>query len=141
MFKRTETHEPAYLAVLLLGIPAILSTQLVRHFNSVPLAFCISITTYILTLVSSIIIYRISPWHPLARYPGPIICKITKGRSAYVSTTGKQHENYRMLHERYGDIVRVGKTNKSLAFVFETEYCDCKVPTNFPYAIRLRLMD
>lgn len=61
-----------------------------------------------LTLASSILVYRLSPWHPLANYPGPLICKITKFHLAFLSLKGKQHIYYVKLHQKYGDVVRVG---------------------------------
>lgn len=61
-------------------------------------------------LLSSITIYRISPFHPLAKYPGPVICKISKIWGAWLSHQGKIHLYYGELHKKYGPIVRIGRT-------------------------------
>lgn len=65
-------------------------------------------STFWSTLISSILVYRVSPWHPLAQYPGPLICKLTKFYLAFLSLRGKQHLYYSQLHKKYGDIVRIG---------------------------------
>lgn len=107
VFKRTETKEYLNILVLLLIVPSALSALFRPYFSawtSIPLAFA----TYLGTLVCSIIVYRLSPFHPLAAHPGPVLCKISKLYFALISQTGKQHFYYRQLHERYGDVVRVG---------------------------------
>jgi hypothetical protein len=53
--------------------------------------------------------YRLSPFHPLAKYPGPVIAKTSKLWAAYVCARGDLHRYYKNLHNRYGDVVRVGK--------------------------------
>ena len=65
-------------------------------------------STYLATLLSSIAIYRLSPFHPLARYPGPIGCKLSKFYLGFVSCPGFQHKYLKSLHDRYGDVVRIG---------------------------------
>lgn len=50
-----------------------------------------------------------STFHPLAKYPGPTINKLSMLWMAYVTSDGKQHIYYKKLHDAYGDIVRVGK--------------------------------
>ena len=98
--------------------------------SGVPLTFLV----YFLTLVGSVITYRISPFHPLAQYPGPFIAKLSKlwmvdlspfaydigadgHTQVYISWTGKQHIYYARLHERYGDILRIGELPRSLVRV------------------------
>ncbi|TFK45973.1 cytochrome P450 [Heliocybe sulcata] len=56
----------------------------------------------------SIFGYRLSPFHPLAKIPGPIINKITSLRLAYIVYSGKRHVILGELHRRYGKIVRTG---------------------------------
>ena len=60
------------------------------------------------SLITSILVYRASPWHPLAKYPGPLICKLTKYHLAFLSLSGKQYLYYSELHKKYGDVVRIG---------------------------------
>ena len=68
----------------------------------------VSYATYLSTLVSSIIVYRVSPIHPLAQYPGPIGCKVSKFWMGFICIPGYQHQYIKALHERYGDVVRIG---------------------------------
>lgn len=56
------------------------------------------------------ILYRLSPFHPLASYPGPFAARISKFWAAYNTfTRGDMHRTLRALHEKYGEVVRVGK--------------------------------
>lgn len=71
-----------------------------------PLA--LSFTTHLSTLALSIILYRVSSLHPLSRFPGPLGCKVSKLWMAVISRSGYQHRYYKALHERYGNIVRIG---------------------------------
>lgn len=66
-----------------------------------------SIHVLILFLVT--IAYRISPWHPLASYPGPFLARIGSIWLAYVSFTGRRHLILDRLHETYGRFVRIGR--------------------------------
>ncbi|KAJ7681743.1 cytochrome P450 [Mycena rosella] len=54
-----------------------------------PLSFFRVLANYIVffsTLSTSVIVYRISPWHPLAHIPGPTANKITKLWGAWISS-------------------------------------------------------
>ncbi|KAF9468211.1 cytochrome P450 [Collybia nuda] len=113
IFKRTETHEPIYLAILLLGIPTIMTGALISHSATFLTAVISTFSIFWTTLSTSIIVYRLSPWHPLAQYPGPMICKITKFWFAFLSLKGRQHIYYTELHAKYGDVVRVGPNELS----------------------------
>lgn len=42
-------------------------------------------------LCSSVIVYRLSPWHPLANYPGPALAKLSKWYMAYWIGKGDRH--------------------------------------------------
>ncbi|KAF5379710.1 hypothetical protein D9615_005671 [Tricholomella constricta] len=113
IFKRTETHEPSHLAALLLGFPAALTPLVMHHSSSILGAGSTTFLTFWATLGASIITYRLSPWHPLAKYPGPLICKASKLWLAVLSLHGKQFTYYAKLHEQYGDVVRIGKSGLS----------------------------
>jgi hypothetical protein len=65
-------------------------------------------TIYILTLTFSVIAYRLSPFHPLAKYPGPLLARISRFWWFYAALTGKHHLLAQKLHEKYGDVVRTG---------------------------------
>ncbi|KAJ7577377.1 cytochrome P450 [Mycena floridula] len=64
--------------------------------------------TFLLSLSVSIIAYRLSPFHPLAEYPGPVFARISKWWMAYQIGTGRRHLIHRKLHEQYGAWVRIG---------------------------------
>jgi hypothetical protein len=65
---------------------------------------------HLITLVSSVVFYRVSPFHPLAEYPGPLIHKVTKLRMMFLLQSGRHHEEIRRLHLQYGRFVRTGKS-------------------------------
>ena len=94
-------------SALLLITPSCLSVLLIPQrgiVNGVVTTFA----SYFGVLVSSIVLYRISPFHPLAQYPGPLLAKITKWWHAYQVYNGKQHIYIQQLHKKYGDVVRIG---------------------------------
>ncbi|KAJ6134372.1 Cytochrome P450 E-class group I [Penicillium sp. IBT 18751x] len=63
----------------------------------IPLAF--------LAYVLAIIVYRI--WfHPLAKFPGPILAKVTNLYGGYFAWKGDLHVDMLRCHEKYGDVVR-----------------------------------
>ncbi|KAI1789088.1 high nitrogen upregulated cytochrome P450 monooxygenase 2 [Ganoderma leucocontextum] len=70
--------------------------------------------TYLSTLVTSVVLYRLSPVHPLAPYPGPFWCRISKLWLASIAATGKQSRWFAALHDKYGDVVRVGPNELSI---------------------------
>ncbi|KAF5340888.1 hypothetical protein D9758_012174 [Tetrapyrgos nigripes] len=114
VFKLSETHSPLHLAVLLIAIPSALSFSVQQHFSSIFLSICFIFSTYFFTLVTCIVVYRLSPWHPLGNYPGPVLCKLSKLWMAFVSQQGRQHIYLWRLHQKYGDIVRVGPNELSI---------------------------
>ncbi|KAH8101527.1 cytochrome P450 [Cristinia sonorae] len=72
--------------------------------------------TYHATLLSSIAVYRLSPFHPLAKYPGPITLKLSRMWVYRMAKSGKRHEYIRTLHEIYhSDIVRIGPNEVSIS--------------------------
>lgn len=95
-------------SALLLFTPAAVSTLLVSHFGALR-GLGLGFLAYFATLLSSIAIYRVSPFHPLAQYPGPLPAKVTKLYHVSKIWEGKQHLYLKELHDRYGDIVRIGK--------------------------------
>jgi len=116
IFRHFEPRSNLSHVILLLVIPALLS-QLISYigrslYSAVPLAF----TSYIGALIFFTLAYRLSPFHPLAKYPGPVIAKTSKWWAAYISATGDLHKYYKYLHDRYGDVVRIGRCRR-LPFV------------------------
>ncbi|KAJ7286362.1 high nitrogen upregulated cytochrome P450 monooxygenase 2 [Mycena rebaudengoi] len=76
--------------LVVLGVPI--------SYTSVPVVYF----SFITSLCSSIVVYRISPWHPLAEFPGPMVNKISKVWGAWVSLGGSQHRVNKQLHDIYG---------------------------------------
>ena len=109
-FKRFEPgHEsPFSLSALLLLIPSLLAVVLRLRFFSDLLAVAIAFSAHYTLLLIYTAIYRLSPLHPLAQYPGPILPRLSKWYSTYICKTGRLHLWYQRLHDQYGDVVRVG---------------------------------
>ncbi|KZP10113.1 cytochrome P450 [Athelia psychrophila] len=114
VFKRYEPSAPSTHLGLLVAVPAILTSLFVPHCSNTVFAFGSSFIIYVASLVASIIVYRLGPFHPLAKYPGPIMCKLSKLWMTYICTSGRQHIYYRSLHDKYGDIVRIGPNELSV---------------------------
>ncbi|KAG7104331.1 Cytochrome monooxygenase AKT7 like protein [Verticillium longisporum] len=59
-----------------------------------------------------LIVYRIF-FHPLAKYPGPLIAKVTDAYQLYHAWKGDRHLEFWRMHEKYGKIVRFGPNSVS----------------------------
>ncbi|KAI8948613.1 isotrichodermin C-15 hydroxylase [Xylaria longipes] len=59
-----------------------------------------------------LVIYRVF-FHPLAKYPGPFLAKITDAYQLYHAWKGDRHLEFWRMHERYGKIVRFGPNSLS----------------------------
>ena len=95
-------------SIVILCIPS--TALLIPHVESFFIAFALAFITFITALLGSISLYRLSPLHPLAKYPGPIRCKLTKIWTAWISFGGRAHIYYKTLHDKYGPIVRIGES-------------------------------
>ena len=108
VFRHFEPKSAPSRVTLLIVTPALLLLPVSytgrSPYTAVPLAF----TAYIGALLFFTLAYRLSPFHPLAKYPGPVIAKTSKWWAAYVSARGDLHRYYKSLHDRYGDVVRIG---------------------------------
>ncbi|KAI5364608.1 Putative cytochrome P450 [Septoria linicola] len=62
--------------------------------------------------ISGIVIYRIF-FHPLSKYPGPLLAKVTDLYSTYHALRGDRHLEFYRTHEKYGRIVRFGPNSLS----------------------------
>ncbi|EIM85229.1 cytochrome P450, partial [Stereum hirsutum FP-91666 SS1] len=60
------------------------------------------------------VLYRLSPLHPLASYPGPRIWWISNLKLVHVSLTGRRHLVIDELHAKYGPYVRIGPNSVSI---------------------------
>lgn len=97
------------LLTFLVLYPASMALCLGLVLRSVWLAPIIAFPAYYGLLGLKIVNYRMSASHPLATYPGPTICKITKFWMVYVTSQGKFHLYLKQLHDMYGPIVRTGR--------------------------------
>ncbi|KAI3318071.1 isotrichodermin C-15 hydroxylase [Xylariaceae sp. AK1471] len=59
-----------------------------------------------------LVVYRVF-FHPLAKYPGPLLAKITDAHQLYHAWKGDRHLEFWRQHERYGKIVRFGPNSLS----------------------------
>ncbi|KAJ7149971.1 cytochrome P450 [Mycena filopes] len=59
-------------------------------------------------------LYRISPWHKLADYPGPFFWRFSSLPLVLASFRGKRYILLDKLHEKYGDFVRIGPDSLSI---------------------------
>ncbi|KAI1493858.1 cytochrome P450 [Biscogniauxia mediterranea] len=58
------------------------------------------------------VVYNIF-FHPLRKYPGPKLWAISKVPFAVLFVSGNAHKKVKELHDKYGDIVRVGPNHLS----------------------------
>ncbi|EJD00159.1 high nitrogen upregulated cytochrome P450 monooxygenase 2 [Fomitiporia mediterranea MF3/22] len=105
--------------ILLVVIPSLPAACFLPHFqqDSAILAVLSAFALFYFSLVTSIVIYRLSPWHPLAKYPGPFLAKITKLWGLSKMAKGKNHLMHKELHEKYGPYVRIGPNELSVVDV------------------------
>ncbi|KAF8160353.1 cytochrome P450 [Mycena galopus ATCC 62051] len=68
---------------------------------------------FLASLGLSITAYRLSPFHPLAQYPGPLIGKATKLWSLWKASQGYKYLYLKQLHDQYGPYVRTGPNELS----------------------------
>ncbi|THH23060.1 hypothetical protein EUX98_g8119 [Antrodiella citrinella] len=115
VYKRYEPSGILATFSLQVLLPGVLSLLVKHQYSSILNAVATAYVGYWTTLLVLILGYRLSPLHPLAKFPGPIVCKVSKWWLAYQVTQGKVHEYHRELHARYGDVVRIGPNELSFA--------------------------
>lgn len=104
-----DTSRPFTQTLLLVVVPSFPAVMSLQYLNKPAILVLPSIFVLFYTaLTTSIILYRLSPWHPLARYPGPLFAKVSKFWAAYRVTKGKLHLDFKAVHDKYGEYVRVG---------------------------------
>ena len=87
---------------------AFLSAQ--KYWSPVPFSVFKVSALYFSTLAFITVAYRLSPFHPLAKYPGPITWRISSVVLAFYSFTGKRHLYIDEFHKKYGPFVRIGES-------------------------------
>ena len=82
-------------------------------FNSLPTVVLLGLPFVgIVLYVFGLAVYRIH-FHPLAKYPGPLLAKFTDLHSTYHAWKGDRHLEFWRCHEKYGPIVRFGPNSVS----------------------------
>jgi hypothetical protein len=74
------------------------------------------VSSYWGLLLTFTALYRLSPFHPLAKYPGPTLAKVTKFYYLYLSARGDAFAVIKAHHDMYGDVVRIGEVITSDAY-------------------------
>ncbi|KAJ3521837.1 hypothetical protein NMY22_g12148 [Coprinellus aureogranulatus] len=109
-------HEPEdywKLFAVLVSLPLVPASLFLTH-TSFLTSLAIAFSVFFSALLCSITLYRISPLHPLARYPGPLLWRITKFSAAWYGGHGTYHIKLKQLHDYYGPIVRIGPNELSI---------------------------
>ncbi|KAF9444394.1 cytochrome P450 [Macrolepiota fuliginosa MF-IS2] len=112
-FHRNEDTSVRGSILFLLVLPSLHTKFLLNYYPALQ-ATLTAFSLYYVVLFTSIIAYRLSPFHPLYKYPGPLCCRITKWTTAQVALLGETHRWVRDLHRRYGPIVRTGPNELSI---------------------------
>ncbi|GJE91626.1 cytochrome P450 [Phanerochaete sordida] len=118
VFNRWEPTNVPILTVLLIGIPCALTQAAFIDIGPIWRVVC-TFALYHASLATSVLIYRLSPWHPLARYPGPRLLKTSKIWMIRLARRGGQWRYIRALHDVYGPVVRIGPN--------ELSFCDASL--------------
>ncbi|KAI0759687.1 cytochrome P450 [Trametes elegans] len=109
LHRRTVRGDHALSFYLLSSALIYLSCRLYPDSWESPLRTTAAIlSVYFSVLSAATVAHRISPWHPLAAYPGPFLARLGSLWLVYVSSTGKRHMVMDRLHQQYGTFVRIG---------------------------------
>lgn len=106
-----------WLALEIIGAIALFLTERYTHGRSMLSALSSvarTVSWHVTALIASAVIYRLSPWHPLAKFPGPLINRITSLGLVRIVASGKRYEIINYLHNRYGTVVRTGPNTISM---------------------------
>ena len=105
-----ESYSPS-LWIGLIVAPPTFSVVIASHSQSpqtLLLSFAHAFLVHVTVIVGSMLVYRASSFHPLAKIPGPFLARLSKFYMAVLCLGGGQHRYIKQLHERYGDVVRIG---------------------------------
>ena len=115
IYKRFEPTGPLSAFILLFLLPGIALFQVKAQYVTVLGAVATVYPLHWSLTLFYILAYRLSPFHPLAEFPGPLPCKLSKFWMAFVTYQGNAHRYVRKLHAIYGDVVRIGEM---ISFLF-----------------------
>ncbi|KAF7330420.1 Cytochrome P450 [Mycena venus] len=83
---------------------------------SIPLVLT-SYCYFLGSLCVSIVLYRLSPLHPLYHVPGPRLWRVSKVFGIWIASTGHQHLYVKQAHDKYGPVIRTGPNEVSVVDV------------------------
>ncbi|KAJ7306796.1 hypothetical protein DFH08DRAFT_514458 [Mycena albidolilacea] len=63
--------------------------------------------------VGLLILYRLSPFHSLYNFPGPILLRVSEIPMLYYALKGTRHVAVKRLHDQYGRVVQTGPNTLS----------------------------
>lgn len=101
------------LAVAFLSLLVVIYTQVQSIYASTVLVSTYTFV-YIISAALCTAAYRLSPFHPLANFPGPWLWYISSLKLSWVSLQGRRHLIIDELHRQYGPFVRIGKSRQEL---------------------------
>ncbi|KAJ7237942.1 cytochrome P450 [Mycena rebaudengoi] len=117
IFKRLEPNALHFLLALLAFVQVTMLIQVLNGYSfTAATTTCLSfVGKYLLLLCLSISLYRLSPWHPLARFPGPRLAHLSKWWMVYhIIFRGGRHRILQQLHARHGAWIRMGPNEISV---------------------------
>ena len=106
IYKQLEPNTLSVHFLLLSGVPAFLVYQFSSQLLPQQIGTVLSYWGLILAFTA---IYRLSPFHPLAKYPGPILAKLSKIYWAYLNARGDSFRVAKHWHDKCGDVIRIGE--------------------------------
>ncbi|EMC96471.1 hypothetical protein BAUCODRAFT_33830 [Baudoinia panamericana UAMH 10762] len=77
---------------------------------------CLSGSVFGITLATSLVCYIVYVLllHPLAKYPGPLLGRLTQAYDVYHAYKGDKHVLLHRLHQKYGPLVRLSPNTLSI---------------------------
>ncbi|KAM3421658.1 hypothetical protein BST61_g2043 [Cercospora zeina] len=79
----------------------------VLHYGALALQLTARLVLAGLIIVVLKVLYNISPFHPLAKYPGPLSWRASRIFASYHHSTGDLYQRIAAIHEKYGPTVRI----------------------------------
>jgi hypothetical protein len=113
-FRSGEHHRQGMLYFLLIVAAAPALTALIALSAGVLWLAAVKVAlklelVFLLSLSLSSTLYRLSPFHRLASFPGPLAWRWTKLAQSFANRHLKGFEELDKLHRKYGDYVRIGE--------------------------------
>jgi len=102
-----------FISAVLIATTTLHTAKSPSLFSSITFAISV-ISVHLLTVVTLTVMYRISPFHPLWNFPGPLINKVSSLKLFQVVWSGKRHDYIYQMHEKYGTFVRTGPNTLSI---------------------------